>query len=213
MRKIKITPIIVATLFITSAFAILSAAAELEGNIEVEIKELVGLVVPKINLSVNQTDLSPLKVDVEEGNESNNEPDRYYLNDTLSIKINVTDNSYRDGFILPRYLFATVFIMRDKDSVPLSPLKTFFKRLIPVKMFPLGKSKNKMRVDVTSKGDKYLNITMGYEVKNDTKQENLTMHIIVMGMFPGWITGSGEKQPIVIYKKVNLIDVVYDIPE
>ena len=184
MRKIKIAPIMIAALFVA----------------------------PVINVGENQTGLSPLKVDVLEGNASANETDRYFLNDTLSININITNDVGREFFI-PRFLYATVIIMRDKDNVPLSPILSFFKRLIPVRMFPFGKNKANMRVDVTSEGNKVLNITMDYEVTNDTAQENLTMHLFVMGMLPGNINGLGEKLPIVAYKQINLIDVVYDFPE
>jgi len=209
MKKIKIATVMIATLFITSAVATMAGAGELKGEIDVEIFQWVGLVAPVINLDVNQTGLSPLKVDVIEGNETI--PDKYYLNDTLSIKVNVTDSSGRKGFILPRLLFGSVFLVREKKNIPTTPLLSYFQRLIPIRMLPFGQ--NKVKIDVSSEGDKYINISMGYKITNTTLKENLTLHIVVMGMFPGNSNGIGETLPIVSYKKVNLIDVEYAIPE
>lgn len=73
MSKIKILSILVATLFVCSAVASISGAEELEGNIEVEISQWIGLVTPMLNITENQT-LS-LKVDKIEGNASANETD------------------------------------------------------------------------------------------------------------------------------------------
>ena len=115
MKKIKIATVMIATLFITSAVATMAGAGELNGEIDVEIFQWVGLVAPEINIDENQTGLSPLKVDVIEGNETI--PNKYYLNDTLSIKINVTDSSGRNNFIIPRFLLGSVWLVRDKSNI------------------------------------------------------------------------------------------------
>lgn len=66
---------------------------------------------------------------------------------------------------------------------------------------------------VVTEGDTYLNVTMGYEIQNGTTSENLTMHILTIGLLPGNTNGLGEKLPIIEHKKVNLKEVTYDYPE
>jgi len=199
MSKIKILSILVATLFVCSAVASISGAEELEGRIEVEITQWIGLVSPVINVTENQTGLS-LKVDVDENGSAT-------VNDNLTIKINVTDNSNRGElpFFLPRLMFASVFVINN-DAKIMPELLGYFGRLIRARVSPL---KGRVRVD---DGDTLLNVSMNYRIDNTTLMENMTMHIIVMGFIPGNINGL-DGIPIISHMKVNLGAVAYDYPE
>jgi len=201
MSKIKILSILVATLFVCTTVASISGAEELTGNIEVEISQWIGLVSPVINITENQTGLS-LKVDVDENGSAT-------VNDNLTIKINVTDNSGREviPFLIPRSVFCSVIILNNDAGFPLIG---FLKRFIRARVSPFSLS-GEGRIDVRD-GDTLLNVSMNYPIANTTLMENMTMHIIVMGVLPGNINGL-DGIPIISYMKVNLGAVAYDYPE
>ena len=211
MKNLKIVAILVATMLIGLTTVSTVGAVELEGEINVEISQFVGLVVPEYNIADNQEGLS-FKVD--------KIGDRYFLNDTLSIKIKVTDNSGRDEirFLIPRYLYTSIFIVRDMSKIPLFPLIGFpgireglLQRLVPIRITPFSLKDKTGRVDVT-KGNTSINITMNYELQEGVTSENLVMHIFTMGLLPGNTNGIGEKLPIIAHKKVNLSEVTYNFP-
>ena len=205
----KILSILVATLFVCSAVASISGAEEIDGNIEVEITQWIGLVTPILNITENQTGLT-LKVDRIEGNASANESDTYRVNDTLSIKINVTDNSERGDipFLMPRSVFASVIILNADTG--LFPLIGFLKRFIRARVSPFSLG-GEGRINVLG-GDTLLNVSMSYPISNTTIMENMTMHVIVMGVLPGNINGL-DGIPIISHVKVNLKEVTYVYPE
>jgi len=209
MSKIKILSILVATLFVCSAVASISGAEEIDGNIEVEISQWIGLVTPILNITENQTGLS-LKVDKIEGNVSANETDTYRVNDTLSIKINVTDNSERGDtpFLIPRSVFTSVIVLNDDTG--LFPLRGFLKRFIRARVSPFSLA-GEGRVDVRY-GDVLLNVSMDHFIENGTMMENMTMHITVMGVLPGNINGL-DGIPVIQHMKINLDEVTYVYPE
>jgi len=203
MSKTKIMSILVATFFVCSAVATISGAEEIDGKIEVETSQWIGLVSPVINITENQTGLS-LNVDLDENGTAT-------VNDTLSIKINVTDNSERGDipFILPRTVFTHVLILNDDTS--LLPLRGFLNRFIRAKVTPFSLKNKAGRIDVRN-GDTMLNISMKYSIANTTMMENMTMHVTVMGFLPGNINGL-DGIPVIQHVKINLNEVAYVYPE
>ena len=117
----KAISILITMMLVSITIAFISGAEELEGEINVEIKQTIGLVSTKIALEENQT-FGPLHVEDDNGT--------LYVNDTLSIKLNVTDD--KENRMFPRFMFALVFIIRDPETVKISPIFTYLKRLIPV---------------------------------------------------------------------------------
>jgi len=192
----KAISVLITIMLVSITIASISGAEELEGEINVEIRQTIGLVTTKIALEENQT-FGPLHVEEDNG--------ILYVNDTLSIKLNVTDDGETRMF--PRFMFASVFIIRDPTTVKISPIFTYLKRLIPVIIIPNPLTKQGL-IDVSN--ERYLNISMNYEI-NNTVSENMTMYICTMGFLPGGADGiQGIK--IVDHMKVNLKDVTYDIP-
>jgi hypothetical protein len=191
----KTISILITMMLVCVTITSIGGAVELDGEIDVEITQSIGLVAPKIALEENQT-FGPLNVEEDDGT--------LYVNDTLSIKLNVTDD--RETRFFPKFMLAGVFIIRDPASIKISPVSTYLKRLIPVRIMPLTKQGT---IDVSN--EKYLNISLNYEVNNTIVSENMTMHILTMGILPGDTNGI-EGIKIVDYMKVNLKDVTYDMP-
>ncbi len=217
MNKTRLLTILVGAIVISISAPAAFGAQTLEGDIDAEVTEFLGLVKPRINVDENQTDLT-LSVEVVEGNASANESDQYYVNDTLSINVNVTSGTDRT-FLVPRYAFGSAIIMRNIAEIEIFPIFGFlgllgdgpglFKRLFPVIATPLS---NGMRVDVTSEGAKLMNISLNYWIDNETTSENLTMHLYTIGFLPGNVNGIIDGIPIIDHKVINL-EVAYDFPE
>lgn len=196
MKNIKIASIMVACLFISVSAVTMAGAEQLDGEIETEISEFIGIVKPTIKLENQSVQIG---VDDVDGN--------YTVNETLQLTINVTDNSGRNEsipFIIPRYLLVSVFIVREinKDKVPLMPLRDYLKRLIPVRVTPL-----KGGVINLKEGDQVFNISMKFPINNftmDNTYENYTMHTFVAGFLPGGADGIASVFPIVEHKKITL---------
>ena len=126
MRKNKIIPIIVTITLLTVFTSSLSGAEQLEGDIQAEISEYVGLVKPELNLTENQT--INLKVDGDPGN--------YTVNDTISIK--VTKEGEMDRLLpplVPRSVLVSILGTRSlKDVIGNKDLKRrFLTKLFPIK--------------------------------------------------------------------------------
>lgn len=208
MNKIKIISVMVTVMLLgLIATASIAGAAELDGDIQVEITEFLGIVRPRINLIDNQSvNLAVRKV---EGNKSANETDKYFLNDTLEINLSKTGDTGREFFIFPRAVVANVILARKFTDVDALPLLGFFKRLFPVKK--VVSATVIAGIIFSKQEDDNVSIAMDYEIANGTLQENLTMHIAVMGFLPGSINGL-EMLSIVDYKTVNL-EVYYEYPE
>lgn len=202
----KTISILITMMLVCVTIASISGAVELDGEINVGISQTLGLVAPRIELEENQT-FAPLNVEVD-GNST-------FVNDTLSIKLNVTDD--RENRMFPRFMLAMVLISRDLTDIPILPLlglgflgsgPGYLKRLIPVRMLPNPLTGEGI-IDVST--EEYLNISMNYEISNDTVSENLTMHIFTIGFPMGDVNGyMGIK--IIDHMQVNLKDVTYDIP-
>jgi len=203
MNKIKILSLSIGAIILSISAVSMVGAVELTGSIKVEIVESFGLVKPRIQLDENQTGITLATEFYERTNYT-------MVNDTLSIKIDVTDNSRRETFLIPRFVFASVVIIR--KEAPIFPLlglmgngPGYLTRLIPVKQF-LVKSEIS-----DSEGEHCINVTMNYWIGNKTnyiKSENLTMHLFTVGFFPGDVNGL-ENIHFVDHKVVNLKEISY----
>ncbi len=203
MKKIKISTIMITIMLISISAVSISGEGVLEGNIEVETTEYLGIVKPKMNLSENQSislDVSYVKDD-----NSTNATGRYMVNDTLMISLNITDNCGRNIFLVQRSIIVGVIISRkfaDITLSPILPITGLFRRFFPViSIVPatvIPGLLNRQR-------DNYVNITMNYEIDNSTLSdgENLTMNIFIVGFLPGDVNGF-DILPIVDYKQINL---------
>ena len=96
----------------------------LDGEIEIEVVDSIGVVYPDVNLeSENEFDF--VAEFIEEENES-----YWEVNETISINLNITDNSGRENFLFPRTLIYSAVLVR--NDAKLSPLAGAFKRIFPV---------------------------------------------------------------------------------
>ena len=207
----KIISLLIGAVFLGVSLTTVVGADELSGSIEAQIIESIGLVKPVIKLDVNQTGLTLSKQIDENTNYT-------MVNDTIRINIDKVDNSGRDSFIIPRYVFTSVLITRDPKSMPLLPLTrlNLFKKGMPpfltrliVAFSPLKK------VDITtdnSTTEYYFNVSMHYWIGNKTSymlKENLTMHIFTMGFFPGDVNGIISGIKWIDHRVINLREVEY----
>ena len=203
MNKIKITSMLIGAIILSVSAVSMVGAVELTGSIEAEIVESFGLVKPRIQLDENQTGIT-LATEFDEATNYT------MVNDTLSIKIGITDNSRRETFLIPRFVFASVVIIR--KEAPIFPLFGFMgkgpgylARLFPVKQL-LEKS------DISDpEGEHCINVTMNYWIGNETnyiESENLTMHLFTVGFFPGDVTGVDDIH-FVDHKVINLKEISY----
>jgi hypothetical protein len=206
MNKVKISVIMAATILISLIASPIIGAVYLDGDIEAEIlPNWVGLIIPKINISENQTKMLNIDYFPPEDNNS-----AYYkVNDTLTINISTIGEAPRDVFLLPRSVYVSVFVLR-KD-VPLFPIigltgnkAGLFTRMMAGKTFE--------RVDVIpgfgqKEDDQFVNVSLKYRLE-PVDSENLTVHIFVMGLVPGDLNG-GKILPV-HYQKVDLL---IDYPE
>ena len=204
MNKIKIMSIMIVAMFIgMGATSICGAKATLNGEIKAEVKEWIGLVYPSINL-VNQTN-TPILVTrtLNDTNYTN------VVNDSLVIKLNITDNSGRELFLLPRTMFYMVFLVRKGE--PLRPIGSYFGRLMPVRAF------GSVSVVNSTLGSRATNITipLKYKISNDTfnKGENLTVKVLAMGFLPGEVDGAIAGFPLVAKAEFSLININYQQKE
>jgi hypothetical protein len=120
--KTKICAIILASLFVGASFTYIVGAVELQGKIDVSINDFMGGVSPKINLNSDQT----LDIEVEFDGE------KYKVNTTLTINLDITDNSKR-GWI--PWLFArraVVYTQLVRPEQKLLPLMGFLYRRLPL---------------------------------------------------------------------------------
>jgi len=205
MNKIKILSLSIGAIILSVSAVSMVGAVELTGSIEAEIVESFGLVKPRIQLDEKQTGITLAT----EFDESTNYT---MVNDTLCIKIDVTDNSRRETFLIPRFVFASIVIIR--KEAPIFPLlgllgdgPGYLARLIPVKQF-LEKSEIS-----DSEGEHCINVTMNYWIGNETnyiESENLTMHLFIVGFFPGDVKEI-EKIHFVDHKVINLKEINYII--
>lgn len=206
MNKTKITSIVIISLLVGIGAVNFTGAYEIDGSIDVEVKNWVGLVSPKINIG-NQTAPQILV--------NRTLKDKNYTNmveDSLIIPINIVDNKTRStDFLLPRPLFYMVFVTRDGEK--LLPLGGFINRIMPAKAF------GSVSVVNSTLGERDTNITvkLRYMINNDTfnagensnQGENFTVKIFAMGFLPGEANGGVENLPIIAKGEFKLINITY----
>lgn len=207
MTKIKTISIMIAAMFVCVAFASIGGAEyTLDGSVDVEITQyFMGLVHPHINLE-NESNISFIAEAVTDDNLT-----YFRVNDSIVIDLDITDNTGRENIYFPRTLMYSVVLVRnDAKLLPLFPLADAFKRIFPV--IEIGKSVNVVNSQFGENKSDTIEIPVHYTIANDSVigTENMTLHLVVMGMLPGDINGvSGLK--IVEYKKIALT-VDYILP-
>jgi len=180
---------------------------ELAGNIDVKIDGFIGVVSPIINITEEQENQSvTFLVNATEDPEdpANNS---YIVEDTITIDLEITDNSGRDSFVISRFVIYHVMITRPIGKALPGGLG-IINRLFPVRK--LG------RVHVVNSlfgGNISENISIDFSYKLRNKElfdsgENLTLHITVIGFLPGNSNGISDMLPIVDHKAISL-DVKY----
>ena len=197
MNKIKITSIMIVAMFIGMGAASICGAKEtLNGEMKVEVSEWMGIVSPKIDFGNQSVTFNAEKETVD--NET-----VYNVNDTLKINLNITDNSGRNTYILPRSMFCSVIMYRKPIEAKLFPLMGILSRLFPVRQ--LLKSVNVVNSTLGGKRDNNITIPLKYTITNDTfnKGENLSMMVYVMGFLPGDLNGV-KGVPVVAHKTITL---------
>ena len=201
MKKIKILAMLIVAMF--GAVTVAGAYEINDGSIDAEIKEWIGIVYPTINL-VNQTNM-PILVSrtLNDTNYTN------FVNDSLVLPLNITDNTGRESFLLPRTMFYMVLLIRDGE--PLLPILSYFRRLIPVRKF------GSVSVVNSTLGPRAANITipLKYGISNDTfnEGENMTVKVFAMGFLPGAVNGAIEGIPLIAKAEFSLIDIDYQEQE
>lgn len=142
----------------------------------------------------------------------------YIVEDELIINLSLIDESNRAAFVLPRFMFYRVVLVRDIGNAIALPKKFggLFSRLMPVKV-AFG-SVGVANTLTGGSGATNITIKVNYQITNETYNqgkgfENLTLRIFTMGFLPGNINGIGGlfegKLPIIDFKAVSL-DIDYD---
>lgn len=208
MRKMKIAAMLIAMMIVGLTATSISGAEDFEGEINVDVSSFIGLVSPII-FGENQT--FDFEVNV---SEPVTEPVwnwSYIVDDELVISLNITDGSGRESipFLLPRFVFYRVVMMRD-ISAAIAMNKTAMNKTIPIldRILPVRVGLKAVNVVDTLAGEKAVNITipLTYTLDSDTYLaggENLTMYITVMGFLPGNTNGFSEDVPIIDRKELT----------
>jgi len=192
MKKMKVVSIIIVTILIGAGVTSISVAQPLDGEIDVEIREILGLVAPVINLK-NESNVTFV------AESSGDENETYYrVNDTLEISLDVTDNSGKESYIFPRPVFYTAVIFR-KPKITLKG--GFFKRMLPT--FEILKSVNVVNASLGKNQTDFIQLKVNYSVADISGTEQMTLHLLCFGIPPGDANGI-EGIHVVDYKKVTL---------
>lgn len=172
------------------------ADATLSGNIDVNVKEWIGVVYPQINLE-NQSVTFEVET-ITEGDET-----AYYVNDTLIINLDITNESNRT-FIFPRALFYSIIMKRSLANIKILPLRGLFKRIFPV-FKPFG-TENVVDSILGKNMTGSINLSINYEIDEETfnNGEELTLTLYTMGFLPGDLDGLSEKVPFIAKKQITL---------
>ena len=194
MHKIKTISVMIVFLLIGLG-TVTTNGQVLDGEIEIEVVDSIGVVYPDVNLG-NENEFDFVAEFIEEENES-----YWEVNETISINLNITDNSGRENFLFPRTLMYSAVLVR--NDAKLSPLAGAFKRIFPV--IEIGKSINVVNSQFGENKSDTIEIPVQYTLANDSVigTENMTLHLIVMGMLPGDVNGIGSLK-IIEYKKMVL---------
>jgi len=185
-------------LFLMTSLTLMSTAqadALLDGGIDVEVKEWLGIVYPQINLE-NQS------IEFEVEVTTDGDATTYRVNDTLIIDLNVNQDDNRT-YIFPRSVFFSAFMRRSLALRDIFPLRGLINRLFPVMKF--FKSVNVVK-GMLGDADQSINMSLDYAISNTTFEsgENLTLSLYVMGFLPGDLNGLSEDIPIITQEKVIL---------
>ena len=186
-------PILIACITILSQVAPMVAAEKLEGEIKAGVSDFIGIVHPEISLENQNISLRVEKV--MDGNDT-----KYLVNDTLEIRINITDKSGRKFLILPRSILYSVIVTRDLSNVDFLPLRGVLKRIVlAVDVF----SSVRVVDSIFGKKNDSIVIPLKYAIDENTTKEKINLHITAIGWLPG-AAGGMKFLPIVAHKKVEL---------
>lgn len=194
MNKVKIISIFIGAIALSVSAASMVGAVDLTGEIDVEVDGWLGVVTPIIGID-NQN----LTLDAELVN------DTYTIDCNMTINLDIVDNSGRDTFYFSRGVVYSIIIFR-KDA-ELFPLQGFVNRLVP--HIELFKSVHVVDSQFGGGNQKQncINISLNYDLPNNETFDNgeeLTMHIFVMGIFPGDANGIADDLPIIDHKILAL---------
>ena len=192
----KIISALILALFISMSIAsIVDADVNINGAVDVEVKEWVGIVYPSINIE-NQS------VTFEVNASAMDNETTYTVEDTLIIGLNVTKESNRT-YVFPRSIFYSAIMTRKITDIKLLPLRGILSRVFPIRQ--LFKSVNVAK-GMLGKEDANISITLDYIIDNKTYNngENLTLHLYMMGFLPGDVNGISKILPFITYKDINL---------
>ena len=194
MNEVKIISIFIGAIVLSVSAASMVGAVDLTGEIDVEVDGWLGVVTPIIGID-NQN----LTLDAELVN------DTYTIDCNMTINLDIVDNSGRDTFYFSRGVVYSVIIFR--KGAKLFPLLGFVNRLVP--HIELFKSAHVVDSQFGGGNQKQncINISLNYDLPNNetyTNGEELTMNILVMGIFPGDVNGIADDLPIIDHKTVTL---------
>lgn len=179
MKK-KIIGGIVVFLLLATALPV-AGMIELEGTVQAKfLPQWAGIVSPSMNLSEVQ------EITISTGTNGS-------VNETLRINIEPI-LEYERFFMLPRYLFATAFVLQS----------TF----MPFPNIIRGRANKAFLINDPFIGgnnastEYYLDIPLMYDIGEDTDSETLYLHVFAFGILPG---GAYEAKIFpVAYTRVNL---------
>ena len=194
MKKMKILAIMVVSLLVGLSTISVSGANKLDGQIDVEITQFIGLVHPHINLD-NDSDISFAAESVEQDNVS-----FFRVNDSITIDLEITDNTGKGSYLFARTFFYSAIILRQ----PVINMKvgSFLKRMIPA--IELLKPVKVVNSTLGGNRTTEIEIPVNYIIAKETLEpEEMKLILVVFGMPPGDINGI-EVFPLIDYKIVKL---------
>jgi hypothetical protein len=200
MEKIKIFTMLVVTLFLGTALIPLCGAVELNGDVQVKVKEWLGIVSPKINVTNQSIDLL-VNVTKKAGDGNN---DSYIVDDKIILNLDIQDKTGREFFFVDRSMIYRIMLSRDIKYAMSLPGK-LFNNWLPIKI-PL---KSVYVVNTLSRA-KASNISLraSFSITNETFHsggENFSLYIATVGLLPGNVNGFlGGNFPILDRKIIKL---------
>jgi len=195
MFKLKMIAIIIVCLFLGTGISSISGSQVLDGQIDVEINGFIlGSVHPRINLE-NESDVTFQADEVTE------EDVTYYtVNDSIIINLDIDDNTGKDSYIFSRSVIFGALLIRK----PVVNLKVggFLRRMFAAK--PVLKIISVVNATIGANKTTQIEIPVNYTIAKETlEDEDMTLHVMTMGMLPGDINGV-EGLHVIDYKKVTL---------
>lgn len=193
MRKIKFISIMIVSILLGAGITSIATAQELDGEIEVDIKQTLGIVSPVINLE-NETTIELEAELIEEENSS-----YYRVNDSIEINLNVTNDMENENPIFSRSVFYSAILIR--KPVKIMPFGGIFGRILPIFKVGIVPVIDSM---LGKNASAQIELPLNYTIMGDTlADEDMTLHLFTMGMLPGDVNGiNGLK--VVDYHKVTI---------